>query len=45
MNWKYFVGSSILVAGALIKFGAPLLAVALGIAGAAFINWKRQQRA
>jgi hypothetical protein len=44
MNWKYFVGSSILVAGALIKVGAPLLAIALGIAGAAFINWKRQQR-
>ena len=43
MNWKYFIGSSILVAGLLIKFGAPIAAVALGIAGAAFINWKRQR--
>jgi hypothetical protein len=43
MNWKYFVGSSILVAGLLIKFGAPVVAVALGIAGAAFFNWKRQR--
>jgi len=43
MNWKYFVGSCILVAGLLIKFGAPVFAVALGIAGAAFFNWKRQR--
>ena len=43
MKWKFFVGSSILVAGLLIKFGAPVLAVALGIAGAAFVNWKRQR--
>lgn len=44
MNWKYFIGSSILVTGLLIKVGAPLVAIALGIAGAAFINWKKQQR-
>jgi hypothetical protein len=43
MNWKYFIGSCILVAGLLIKVGAPVFAVALGIAGAAFINWKRQR--
>jgi hypothetical protein len=43
MNWKYFIGSSILVAGLLIKFGAPVLAVALGIAGAAVFNWKKQR--
>jgi uncharacterized membrane protein len=43
MNWKYFIGSCILVAGFLIKVGAPLLAVVLGIAGAALINWKRQR--
>jgi hypothetical protein len=42
MNWKYFIGSSILVAGLLIKVGAPVVAVALGVAGAALINWKRQ---
>ena len=43
MNWKYFIGSSILAAGLLIKFGAPIFAVALGIAGAAFVNWKKQR--
>ena len=43
MKWKFFIGSSILVAGLLIKFHAPVVAVALGIAGAAFINWKRQR--
>ena len=43
MKWKFFIGSSILVAGLLVKFGAPVVAVALGIAGAAFINWKKQR--
>jgi hypothetical protein len=43
MNWKYFIGSSILVAGLLIKLGAPVIAIALGVAGVAFINWKRQR--
>jgi hypothetical protein len=44
MNWKYFVGSSILVTGLLLKMGAPLVAVALGIAGAAWLNWQRHRR-
>ena len=43
MNWKYFAGASILAAGLLIKLGAPLVAVAAGIAAVAFINWKRQR--
>ena len=43
MKWKFFVGSSILAAGLLIKAGAPLIAILIGIAGAAFINWKRQR--
>ena len=43
MKWKFFLGSSILVAGLLIKFGAPLVPVAIGIAGAAFITWKKLQ--
>jgi hypothetical protein len=43
MKWKYFMGSSILVAGLLFKFGAPVVAIALGIAGAAFVNWKKQR--
>jgi len=43
MKLKFFLGSSILVAGLLIKFGAPLVPVAIGIAGAAFITWKKLQ--
>jgi len=45
MSWKYFVGASILAAGLLIKVGAPLVPVALGIALAAFFNWRREHRA
>jgi hypothetical protein len=41
MKWKFFIGACILVSGLMIKFGAPLLAVAMGIALAAFLNWKR----
>jgi len=40
MNWKFFIGASILTAGLLLKFGAPLVAVAAGIAGAALFKWK-----
>ena len=43
MKWKFFIGSCILVAGLLLKVGAPLFAVALGIAGAAFVNWNKQR--
>jgi hypothetical protein len=43
MKWKFFIGSCILAAGLLLKAGAPVVAVALGIAGAAFVNWKRQR--
>ena len=43
MNWRYFAGASILSSGLLIKLGAPLFAIALGIAGAAFVNWQRQR--
>ena len=45
MNWKYFIGSCILATGLLLKAGAPLDPIALGIAAAAFFNWKRHQRA
>ena len=43
MNWTYFVGACILSAGLLFKAGAPLPAVALGIAAATFINWRKQR--
>jgi len=44
MSWKYFVGASILATGLLIKIGAPLVPIALGIAMAAFFNWQLHRR-
>ena len=44
MNWKFFGGASILVAGLLFKFGAPPLAIAAGIAFAGGLNWQRHRR-
>ena len=44
-TWKFFVGACILATGLLLKAGAPLAPIAVGIAAAAFFNWKRQQRA
>jgi hypothetical protein len=41
MKWKFFIGACILSVGLLLKAGAPLIPVALGIAGAAFFNWKK----
>ena len=40
MSWKYFLGASILTAGLLVKFGAPLVPVVAGIALAALFKWK-----
>jgi len=31
MSWKYFMGASILATGLLVKVGAPLVSLALGI--------------
>ena len=45
MSWRLFVGASILAAGLLIKVGAPLVSVVLGIAAAAFVNRWRQRSA
>jgi hypothetical protein len=45
MNWKYFTGASILATGLLIKVGAPLVPIVLGIAMAALFNWRRERRA
>ena len=44
MSWKYFIGSSILACGLLFKFGAPLPALVLGVALAAYVNWRKQRR-
>jgi hypothetical protein len=40
-GWKYFAGACILAAGLLIKIGVPLVPIVLGIAAAAYFNWKR----
>ena len=40
-SWKYFVGACILAAGLLIKVGVPVVPIALGIAAAAYLTWKR----
>jgi hypothetical protein len=45
MNWKFFGGACILAAGLMMKYGAPLPAVALGIALAGFLTWKMQRAA
>ena len=42
-NWKYFLGAVILSSGLLLKAGAPIFAVAIGAAGVAFLNWRRQR--
>lgn len=42
MNWKFFIGACILATGLLIKAGAPVIPVAIGIAAAAFVNWRKQ---
>jgi hypothetical protein len=44
MKWKFFIGSCILAAGLLFKAGAPIAAVAMGIALAAFVNWRKLRR-
>jgi hypothetical protein len=43
MNWKFFVGACILVAGLLFKYGAPVFAIALGIGLTALWNWRRHR--
>ena len=45
MNWRYFLGATILAAGLLFKAGAPLLPVAIGAGAAALLIWRRHPRA
>jgi hypothetical protein len=44
MNWKFFVGACILATGLLFKAGAPIIPVAAGVAGAAFLTWRKHGR-
>ena len=43
MTWRLFVGASILAVGLLLKMGAPILPLALGVGLAAALTWKRQR--
>ena len=45
MNWKYFSGACLVVGGALLKSGAPLIAIVAGIALAGFANFLRHRSA
>ena len=42
MNWRFFVGASILAGGLMLKV-APIWAVATGLVLAALVNWRRHQ--
>jgi hypothetical protein len=43
MNWKFFIGASILVGGLMLKV-APVWAVAAGLLLAGLVNWGRHRR-
>jgi hypothetical protein len=43
MNWRFFVGASILSIGLLIKIEVPLVPLVLGVGLAAVVTWKAQR--
>jgi len=43
-KWKYFLGASILAAGLVLKAGAPLVPIALGLGVAAYLTAKKSDR-
>ena len=40
-NWRYFLAAVLIVGLLLLRMGAPPVAIALGIAGAALLMWRR----
>jgi len=44
MNWKLFIGASIVVAAALIRVGVPLVPIATGLVAAGLLTWKLLRR-
>ena len=44
MNWNRFVTAGILVAALLLKLGAPIPAILLGLGVAALANWRMRPR-
>jgi len=43
-RWKYFFGASILAVALLLKAGAPIVPLVLGLAVAAYFTWKKSSR-
>jgi hypothetical protein len=43
MRWKFFVGACILSVGLLIKAGAPLVPIAVGVGCAALFSWNKRR--
>ncbi|HEY3826351.1 MAG TPA: hypothetical protein VGL82_17420 [Bryobacteraceae bacterium] len=43
MKWKYFGGACLVVGGALLKTGAPVIAIAAGLGLAALANFLRHR--
>jgi hypothetical protein len=43
MKWNYFIGACVVVGGALLKSGAPVLAIVGGITLAGLANYLRQR--
>jgi hypothetical protein len=44
VTWRHFLGASVLAAVILLFVGAPFPSVAVGIALAAFLNWRASTR-
>ena len=44
INWKLFVGATILTCGLLFKLGAPVMPVGAGVAAAALLTWKSYRK-
>jgi uncharacterized membrane protein len=43
MTWKYFGGACLVIGGALLKAGAPVIAIVAGLGLAALVNLLRQR--
>jgi hypothetical protein len=43
MKWNYFIGACVVVGGALLKSGVPVIAIACGMALAGVANYLRQR--
>jgi hypothetical protein len=44
MKWSYFMGACILAWLLLLSYGAPIMALVVGTAGAAAFNWFQDKK-